>query len=260
MLFIVVVLLGIHFSMQIQQPQDAIVTIKAYASTYKVVFEDTQIVYLAEDNVQKSYKLPDNKMILDWVIGKRTMEVAPSIIAILRDSEQNHGNELVVLDMTFSGELVLSSSRSMKGMNPWQLKLGDVNGDGHCEIGVTVFKETRFHPVMANRPYLYTWTEDGIAPFWRGSRLAHPFTEYLYEDLTGDGIDNLLSIECLEDGRQFINSYAWKGFGFESIGQSEIFDRLDHLEKTGHDCVKVKWKDQVKYLRWDHNGSILLDD
>ncbi len=81
-------------------------------------------------------------------------------------------------------------------------------------------KKRDFHPVLANRPFIYTWTKEAIVPLWRGSRLAHPFKTYTYYDINKDGLDNLIAIEYLENDQQIIHAYYWKGFGFESLVKS----------------------------------------
>lgn len=127
----------------------------------------------------------------------------------------------------------------MENMNPWEIKIADVNGDGIQEIGITMYKKTRFHPVLANRPYIYFWNENEIAPYWRGSRLSRPFSQYGYKDVNNDGRDELIAVEYLKNGKEVIHVYAWKGFGFESIGQSKSFNQIEDIKVNNKDPIQA---------------------
>lgn len=119
----------------------------------------------------------------------------------------------------------------MTDINPWKVQTCDVDGDGKTEISVGVYKTARFHPVMAKRPFIYEWHGNAISPKWLGSRLSRPFDDYIFADINADGMDEIVSIEHLMDGRKAVNSYAWKGFGFEGIGESTGFDEILSIEK-----------------------------
>jgi len=119
----------------------------------------------------------------------------------------------------------------MTDINPWKVQTCDVDGDGKTEISVGVYKTARFHPVMAKRPFIYEWHGNAISPKWLGSRLSRPFDDYIFADVNADGMDEIVSIEHLMDGRKAVNSYAWKGFGFEGIGESTGFDDIFSIEK-----------------------------
>jgi hypothetical protein len=112
----------------------------------------------------------------------------------------------------------------MEDLKPWKVQAADVDGDGKKEISIAVFKTARYHPVEAKRPFIYNWSKDGMSPKWLGSRLSRPFEDYIFTDIDSDGMDELVSIELLSNGRKTVNSYKWKGFGFEGIGESEAFD------------------------------------
>lgn len=119
----------------------------------------------------------------------------------------------------------------MRELNPWKVQTADVDGDGKIEISIGVYKTARFHPVEDKRPFIYDWSEEGIAPKWLGSRLSRPFDDYIFADIDDDGMDELVSIEILIDGRKAVNSYKWKGFGFEGIGESESFDDVMSISR-----------------------------
>lgn len=113
--------------------------------------------------------------------------------------------------------------------DPWKISIGDVDGDGIDDISIGVYKESPLHPVMAKRPFIYNYTDGDLKPLWRGSRLSRPFTDYDLIDIDFDGMDELISIEILADDRRVINTYKWKGFGFEGYMESLDFEDLRDL-------------------------------
>lgn len=125
------------------------------------------------------------------------------------------------------------SRSQLKELKPWKVQTADVDGDGKQEISIGVFKTAKFDPVPAKRPFIYNWSKDGLSPKWLGSRLSRPFDDYVFSDVDSDGMDELISIEHLADGRKVINSYKWKGFGFEGLGESPSFRDVRQLQAEG---------------------------
>ena len=72
-------------------------------------------------------------------------------------------------------------------------------------------------------------SSDLIVPKWRGSRLSRPFEDFLLFDIDKDGTSEIVASEILEDGRALINSYKWRGFGFEGFLESEELDKIEGL-------------------------------
>jgi hypothetical protein len=139
---------------------------------------------------------------------------------------RRYGTSLVIKD----GARVFEYD--IKDLKPWKVQTADVDGDGKKEISIGVFKTARFHPVEAKRPFIYNWSEkEGIYPKWLGSRLSRPFEDYIFADIDSDGMDELVSIELLSDGRKIVNSYNWKGFGFEGTGESNAFDDVTSISR-----------------------------
>lgn len=99
-----------------------------------------------------------------------------------------------------------------KSLKAWKITAGDVDGDGRLDLGVGVYKKAKFHPVMAKRPFVYTWNGKAFVPKWLGSRLSRPFTDFVFADFPGG--PKLVSIEDTQDGRHELAVYKWDGFGF----------------------------------------------
>ncbi|WP_052636440.1 hypothetical protein [Peptoclostridium litorale] len=187
---------------------------------------------LSQDGKTESIYMPgEEKKIFDYCISSITNTLDDKLLIITGDSDEYYGNELQVIGISPDGEICKELTKSMKDMNPHDINTSDVDGDGIFEISITMYKKTRFHPVMAERPYIYYWSEDSINPMWRGSRLSRPFSEYLFYDLDGDKREELIAIEYLENGSQLLNAYSWKGFGFESTAYSTAYDEITGLKK-----------------------------
>lgn len=156
------------------------------------------------------------------------------ILVITGEAGQQYGSYFQILKLALTGSAVKISEMNridIKALNPWKVQTCDVDGDGRLEVSLGVYKTSRFHPVMAKRPFIYNLHENGISPKWRGSRLSRPFDDYMFSDIDSDGADEILSIEQLADGTKVVNSYAWKGFGFESIGESKAYDDILTIRK-----------------------------
>lgn len=128
----------------------------------------------------------------------------------------------------------------MGEINPWKVQTCDVDGDGRKEISVGVYKKAVFHPVFAKRPFIYDWADGHMSPKWLGSRLARPFDDYVFSDINSDGKDELISDELLADGRKAVNSYGWKGFGFESTGGSRSYEDILGLRSATGSSIEIK--------------------
>lgn len=137
-----------------------------------------------------------------------------------------YGKELVI---TKNYEVI--GRYDLEALKPWKVQVADVDGDGRNEISIGVYKTARFHPVMAKRPFIYNWNNGTLSPKWLGSRLSKPFDDYIFCDIDKDRMDELISIEQLPNERKVLNSYKWKGFGFEGLAESRDFQEITGLQK-----------------------------
>lgn len=161
-------------------------------------------------------------------------------------------DDIVIYSM--EEEIIEIFRKDFTEFNPWKITIGDVNGDGIDDISIGVYKESPLHPIMAKRPFIYNYTDEDLKPLWRGSRLSKPFTDYDFVDIDGDGIHELISIEILSDDRKVINTYQWKGFGFEGYMESVDFQDLRDL-KIEEEMAYV----QVREGKDHYLGIIKLD-
>ena len=189
------------------------------------------------------------------------------ILAITGDAGQEYGSDFRILKLELTGGAVSISEMNridLKAFNPWKVQTCDVDGDGTLEVSFGVYKTSRFHPVMAKRPFIYNLHDNGISPKWRGSRLSRPFDDYIFSDINADGADEIISIEYLDDGKKAVNSYAWKGFGFEGIGESEAFDDVLGIRKSEADGKAAQTIDarviedgQERWIKLIHDNDVL---
>ncbi|NLK86595.1 MAG: hypothetical protein GX279_03775 [Clostridiaceae bacterium] len=214
------------------------------------------------------YDVGEGTVIVSDCIADIDGDGADEILLITGDAGQEYGSDFWILRLEMTGGEVSVSDTdriSLKAFNPWKVQTCDVDGDGMPEVSFGVYKTSRFHPVMAKRPFIYDLHENGISPKWRGSRLSRPFDDYIFSDINSDGADEIVSIEHLADGRKAVNSYAWKGFGFEGIGESCAYDDILSIRESESEgesvqaieaCVMVDG--QEKWIKLIHDNDVLL--
>ncbi len=143
------------------------------------------------------------------------------LIAITCKSiENNHplGGKVIVMQKT---QVIFRPVWSQKQLNPWKLRVADVDGDGHKEIITGVWKKSPRDPIMAKRCFVYSWTGSRMSPKWLGSRLSRRFIDFDVRDINKDGWAELLAIEVSPGKPQRIGIYRWSSFGFDWIGSAK---------------------------------------
>lgn len=204
-------------------------------------------LYTLDGKLKAQYKPEDmGAEIISCCVADIEGDSAEEIFAIEGNGKEFYGNRLVLLG--YDNELRKLYEREFKELNPWKIQTCDVDGDGRKEIALGVYKEANFHPVMAKRPFLYHWDKGDIVPVWRGSRLSRPFEDYCFYDLDRDGRDELLAIEALPEGKELINAYSWKGFGFESIAESLPYTDIIALKgkRDDQDNLMIQIREDVQ--------------
>jgi hypothetical protein len=165
--------------------------------------------------------LNNNEIIIDTCYYPKE-DSAEVIFLIIGEQRQRYGHSVRAYDLSGGNKEVYK--RDMSEYNPWKIQTADVDGDGAFEVSVGVYKTARFHPVMAKRPFIYAWDGTDLKPKWLGSRLSRPFDDYAFADLNGDGADEIIAIERLEDNRCIVQAYEWTGFGFIGTAESAAAD------------------------------------
>ncbi len=178
---------------------------------------------------------------------------------------------------------------SEREYHPWKIEAGDIDGDTEPEIGLGVWKRTRYHPVYANRLFIYSWNHGKPIPKWFGSNLLHQLIDFTFHDIDADGINELISLELAEDGIKSVMWYKWCQFGFEgwyllrdvdwlSLSQEELekltpsnlseYARLwirGDSKKSGLQKLILAYPEQLKSARgnsliWQDNSEMIYDD
>lgn len=97
---------------------------------------------------------------------------------------------------------------------PWRVEAGDVDGDGVQEILVGVHKPTRYMPRPHHCLFVYRFQRGALKPFWLGSALSRPFTDFAAGFPARGEPSMLYAIELTASGRRTVARYRWNGFGF----------------------------------------------
>ncbi len=197
------------------------------------------------------------KKIISSCISDLNNDYTDEILLILGDDGEEFGKEIIFY--SWDEGLKKMFYQSFEGMNPWKIQTSDVDGDKNREISIAMYKETKFHPIPAKRPYIYYWMDNRIFPKWRGSRLSKPFDDYIFADIDNDGEEELISIEILQNGNKVINSYNWEGFGFEGLLQSNEYDDIIDLKQStkvqGEIHIHIKENEDFKWIALEYNND-----
>jgi len=166
----------------------------------------------------------------DHAIGRLTGGEDQYLVVLKGRRWQEYGNEVIIYSLEGGRKELLRWNASE--LKPWKIMTGDVDGDGDEEIALGVYKESPLHQIMAKRPFIYSFNGEKLSPFWRGSRLSKPFDDFILYDLDGDGICEIVSSEYLEEGSMVINSYKWRGFGFEGFLQTAELQTIKKIYES----------------------------
>lgn len=199
---------------------------------------DKKCITIYDSQKQKIDSYTMGSIIMDYCLGDIDGDGLNEIIILSRNGFNKYGNSIKIFKCQNQIENIYEGDYSE--LKPWKIAVGDIDGDAKDEISIGVYKKTPYHKVMAKRPFIYYFKNGGLLPKWRGSRLSKPFVDYGFCDVDGDGMDEIIAIEVLNDTRKVINSYKWKGFGFEGFAESGAHVDLKGLRiDTGNAYVDV---------------------
>lgn len=175
--------------------------------------------------------------IVSYCSGDATNDGIPELLVLSGrgkiDTGERHGEFLLLCDASAKADMdslgyippdKIRHRIDLTAIKPLKVQLGDINGDGVNEVAICVYKTAKFHTVMAKRPFFFDLVQGNLIPVWLGSRLSRPFDDYILYDIDADAIDEIISVERLENGNRVIAAYNWRGFGFEMLVQSEEFN------------------------------------
>lgn len=164
--------------------------------------------------------------VVDYAIGNINGDNIEYLVVLTGSRWRKFGKEVIIYSLKDMKEIY---RRNFSEFKPWKIAIGDIDGDGKDEVSVGMYKKSPLHQVIAKRPFIYSFENGRLEPKWRGSRLSKPFTDYDFYDIDGDSIDEIISVEILESNRKIINTYKWKGFGFEGYLESKDYEDLKDL-------------------------------
>ena len=194
----------------------------------KVILIGIGLIFLLSLLFLSKYTYIKWDRVLEYKTGDINGDNQDELIVLTKSIFGKYGKDVVIYkDVNDLREIYRKDFSELK---PWKVDTGDIDGDGISEVSLGVYKETVFHPVMTKRPFIYSFKDNTLLAKWRGSRLSRPFTEYTFYDIDKDGIDEIISIEILENKRMLINSYKWIGFGIEGFMESKEYDNITELK------------------------------
>ena len=184
-------------------------------------------------------------------------DTTETIAITYKTHENGHpmGGEIVVLQPRQDGSL--NPVWRQKRLNPWKLRIADVNGDGKHEIIAGVWKKSPKDPIMAKRTFVYSWNGKRMLPKWLGSRLARRFDDFTLADINSDGWDELLALEVAPKGKHRVSVYRWRCFGFEWLGCSDDMAGLTAISTANGKVVMKLGNHELKVIR-KKDGDIAL--
>jgi len=195
----------------------------------QVIWDENRVRLCDETSFTELFTTDEHILKVIWV---RPLDWPPHLLILTAEDisgRQPHRSHLYMLD-PFQPNRARSLSPE-SGYNFWDVSAGDVDGDGHQEVGLCTYSHTARDPHYSRRFFVYSWDERGdLYPRWRGSRLCRPYLSARLADVTGDEKHELVSVEVGLGGGQMLVAYQWNQFGFWGLGHSAEYSELTVLE------------------------------
>lgn len=220
---------------------DILISVHSADAEYVLAVGTAGVYIYAYDGSKNKIDLKD-RFIQDASVCDLNGDKNSEVILLVSDTPGEYAKELVILTLVH-GDSKLPVLKELyrlncESLNPWKVQTADVDGDGTVEISLGVYKTSPFHRELAKRPFIYNWTpKTGLFPKWRGSRLSRPFDDYVFGDIEGTGMDQIISIEATAEGKKVLASYVWKDFGFEKRAESKYFENISELRCEGKEII-----------------------
>ncbi len=132
-------------------------------------------------------------------------------------------------------------------LNPWQLRVSDVDGNGKPDFLIGVYKRANVVTTPHRTLFIYEFRGDEVVPQWRASSLGRELLDFNPVKLSSG--TRVVTVERTLDGKEALSVYKWRGFGLFKLRELAIGKqiRLAHLPwKDGEfsavvDQKAIKW-------------------
>ncbi|HOQ16946.1 MAG TPA: hypothetical protein PLC16_08325 [Defluviitaleaceae bacterium] len=174
-----------------------------------------------------------DKVIIDMTAADIDNNMKEDILIIEGKKDSEYGDNLIIYETEFlPGKIKLTEKyrNNLTAINPWTIKICNIDNDSEPEIFIGTYKETVYYPGLENRPFFFNYRDNKLVKKWTGSKLRAPFKDICFGDLNDNGSDELIVIEELEEDKNIISVYYWFGFGFILYAESSVYKNIEFVE------------------------------
>lgn len=97
---------------------------------------------------------------------------------------------------------------------------------------IMVEKTAVFDPALRLRPFLYVLRGEKLAPLWKGTSFARPFTDAVIASVLTGEAEEMCALEDLPGARRRLGLYHWTGAMAELVGMSAAGNMGTSLRKA----------------------------
>jgi hypothetical protein len=206
-----------------------------------------------------------------WQLADLAVErvAVPSVLRVVQtETSVDFDRDGVPETLTLTGSrATLETGNQTRWESPpaWsvvQAQITDLNHDGLPEAALLIWRPFKPWPVDAWLPnggrindfhdsngrschvILVGWKQDAFRELWAGSALAQPVQHFAAVDLTGDGQQDLVTLESEYDDpptapARRLTVWEWNGFGFTVVHKQQDSFRLMVLARTNSGRVLI---------------------
>jgi len=197
--------------------------------------------------------LEENERLIDFSLGDIDSDGDEEVLVLTGDKEDSYGKEIIIYDISFINNklnLEVIYRNEIGLVKPWKIETCEIDGDGQLDIFIAVNKSTQYYKEVDNRPFFFNLKDGVLVKKWTGSRVRQPFKDVYFGDINGNGSDEFIVIERVNDKGYVIAVYYWFGFGFILQGESSIYQEIGSLEvkgANGDSFIQARVKDGHNY-------------